>query len=366
MITRLVDNDFHLHYQLASMTRLWWSAALSLALLVGCSTDGNRAVLADEASAEQTLTAAKALIQSRFDDFAIAARALRDAAPAPDHDGWNASDDAVAVTAMRAAWLKARAAYTAVEVPASTLFPELHHGVDTDYDDLLAEGADASPFDDHGVIGLQAVERILWSDAISARVLDHESALPNSAAARFPHDAIEANGLKNELLARFEADAVALREDFRAADIDAGATYSITTLSLQEQLGQLEEAAKGEGKARYAGVSLANLRVDLAATESMYALFRPWILGKSGGQHTDGEIAKGFVRLHKAYDTASGDDLPLPPAGWRTADPSDDLLATPFGLLFAAARDEAEPSIDGTLCFEMVEGAGLLGVTAVY
>jgi iron uptake system component EfeO len=348
------------------MTRLWCTAALSLALLVGCSTDGNRAVLADEASEEQTLTAAKALIQSRFDDFAVAAKALRDAAPAPDHDGWNASDDAAALAAMRGAWLDARAAYTAVEVSASTLFPELHGRLDTDYDDLLADGVDASPFDDHGLVGLQAVERILWSNAISAHVVDHESALPNSAAARFPLDANEANGLKNKLLARLEADAAALREGFRAADLDADAAYSITTLSLQEQLGQLEEAGKGEGKARYAGVSLANLRVDLAATEAIYALFRPWILGKSGGPHTDEEVAKGIVRLHEAYDAAPGDDLPVPPVGWRTADPSDDLLATPFGRLFAAARDEAEPAIDGTLCFEMVEGAGLLGVTAAY
>jgi iron uptake system component EfeO len=348
------------------MTRLWWSAALSLGLLVGCNTDGNRAVLADAASEEQALSAAKALIQSRFDDFAAAAKALRAAAPAPDHDGWNAVDDAASLAAMRAAWLKARAAYTTVEIPASTLFPELHGGLDSDYDDLLAEGADPSPFDDHGVIGLQAVERILWSDAVPAHVDAHESALENNFIARFPRDAGEAKQIETKLFGRLADDAEALRDGFRAANLDAGAAYSMTTRSLQEQLGQLEEAGKGEAKSRYAGVSLANLRVDLAATRATYAVFRPWILLKSGGEHTDEEIAKGFERLASAYDTAPGDELPLPPAGWAAADPSDDLLATPFGRLFAAARDEAEPAVDGTLCFEMIEGAGLLGVTAAY
>jgi iron uptake system component EfeO len=348
------------------MTRLWWSAVLSLGLLVGCSTDGNRAVLADEASEEQTLSAAKALIQSRFDDFAIATRALHDAAPDPDHDGWNADDDAVAVTAMRAAWLKARAAYTAVEVPASTLFPEIHRRVDTDYDDLIAGGADPSPFDDHGVIGLQAVERILWSNAIPANVDEHEASLENNFIARFPGDADEAKQLEVDLLGRLAADAEALRDGWRASEIDVSTAYSTTTLSLQEQLGQLEEAGKGEGKARYSGGSLANLRADLAATRAMYAVFRPWILAKSGGAHTDEEVGKAFTRLTAAYDMAPGNDLPLPPPSWREADPSDAMLATAFGLLFVAARDEANPSVDGTLCFEMVEGAGLLGVTAAY
>lgn len=348
------------------MTRSWCAAALSLVVLVGCSTEGNRAVLADEAREEQALSAAKALIQSRFDDFAAAATVLRDAAPDPDHDGWNADDDAVAVTAMRAAWLKARAAYTTVEVPASTLFPELHGRLDSDYDDLIVGGADPFLFDDHGVVGLQAVERILWSDVVPAHVIAHESSLPNNFSAAFPHDANEAKQLKIKLLGRLVTDAEALRDGFRAADIDAASAYSITTVSLQEQLGQLEEAGKGEAKSRYAGVSLANLRVDLAATQAVYAVFRPWILGKSGGAHTDGEVAGGFARLKATYDSAPGDELPLPPLGWQAADPSAELLATPFGRLFAAARDEAEPSTDGTLCFEMLEGAGLLGVTAAY
>lgn len=348
------------------MTRLWWSAALSLGLLVGCNTDGNRAVLADAASEAQTLSAAKALIQSHFDDFALATRALRDAAPGPDQDGWNAKDDAAALTAMRAAWLKARAAYTAVEVPASTLFPDLHHSVDTDYDDLIAEGADTSSFDDHGVIGLQAVERILWSNAISANVAEHESRLQNNFVARFPENANEAKQLGVNLLGKLMADAEALRDGWRSSDIDVGTAYSTTTLSLQEQLGQLEEAGKGEGKARYSSFSLANLRGGLAATQAMYAVFRPWILAKSGGAHTDEEVGNAFSRLKAAYDKAPGNDLPRPPSNWLQADPSDAMLATAFGLLFAAARDEADFAVDGTLCFEMVEGAGLLGVTADY
>jgi iron uptake system component EfeO len=345
------------------MTRRWWPAAVGLVLLAGCNTDGNRAVLADEARDEQTVTAAKALIQSRFDAFAAATKALRAAAPPPDHDGWNAATDADAVAAMRAAWRKARAAYTAVEVPASTLFPAIHRRVDTDYDDLLADGGDRLPFDEHGVIGLQAVERILWSNVIPAHVDAHDAALDGYVAPAFPVDAIEAEALENKLLAQLEADAEALRDGWRATTIDAPTAYSTTTIALQEQLGQLEEAGKGEAKSRYAGVSLANLRADLAATEATYAVFRPWILAKSGGEHTDGEVAKGFVRLHAVYDATSGDELPLPPADWRATDPSSEMLATPFGQLFAAARDEADPSVDGTLCFELIEAAGLLGVT---
>jgi hypothetical protein len=348
------------------MTRRWWTAALGLGLLVGCNADGNREVLADHARDEQTVGAAKALFQSRFDAFAAAAEALRDAAPAPDADGWNARDDAAAVASMRSAWLKARAAYTSVEVLASTLYPELHGRLDTDYDDLIADSADSFSFDEHGVMGLQAVERILWSDAIPGHVIDHEAPLEHYTSADFPRNQHEAEELKDELLAHLEADAEALRDAFRAAPLDANMAYSTTTLSMQEQLGQLEEAGKGEGKSRYAGVSLENLRGDIAATEATYAVFRPWILAKSTGAHTDEEVAKGFARLHAAFAESAGDDLPLPPAGWPTSDPSGEMLATPFGLLFAASRDAADPSADGTLCFELIEAAGLLGVTADY
>jgi iron uptake system component EfeO len=339
---------------------------VGLLLLAACNTDGNQAVLADEARDEQAVAAAKALIQSRFDAFAAATTALRAAAPAPDHDGWNAAADAGAVAAMRAAWLQARAAYTSVEVPASTLFPSIHARVDTDYDDLLAAGRDSVPFDGHGVIGLQAVERILWSDVIPPSTVEHDQALEGYEAPAFPADQAGATALESELLAQLEADAEALRDGWRAMTIDASTAYSTTTIALQEQFGQLEEAGKGEGKSRYAGRSLANLRDDLAATEAMYAVFRPWILAKSGGAHTDGEVAGAFARLHVVYDTSTGDDLPLPPAGWREADPGSEMLATPFGQLFTAARDEADPSVDGTLCFEMIEAAGLLGVEAAY
>lgn len=339
---------------------------MSLGLLIGCNADGNREVLADHARDEQAVIAAKTLFQSRFDAFVAATEALRDAAPAPDQDGWNAKDDAVAVASMRAAWLKARAAYTSVEVLASTQYPDLHRRLDRDYDDLLADSADAFGFDEHGVIGLQAVERILWSDVIPAHVIAHEAPLDHYFAADFPRNKHEADELKNELLGRLAADAATLRDSFRAAPIDAHTAYSTTTIALQEQLGQLEEAGKGEGKARYSGVSLANLRGDVVATEATYAAFRPWILAKSSGPHSDEQVAKGFARLSTALAATPGDDLPLPPAGWPTSDPSGEMLATPFGRLFAATRDDADPSIDGTLCFEMVEAAGLLGVTADY
>ncbi len=346
------------------MTRRWWTAALGFGLLVGCNADGNREILADQARDEQVVTAANALFQSRFDAFAVATEALRNAAPAPDLDGWNAKDDAVAVASMRTAWLEARAAYTSVEVLASTLSPELHRRLDTDYDDLIAGSADTFAFDEHGVAGLQAVERILWSDVIPAHVIDHEAPLEHYFAADFPRTEHEAEELKNELLAHLSTDARTLRDGFRAAPIDASTAYSTTTRSLQEQLGQLEEAGKGEGKARYAGVSLANLRTDLAATEATYAVFRSWILAKSTGAHTDEEVAKAFTRLHAALARSPGDELPLPPAGWPASDPSGEMLATPFGILFAATRDEADASVDGSLCFEMVEAAGLVGVTA--
>lgn len=348
------------------MTRFWWTAALALGLLVGCDTDGNVAVLADHELDEHTVAAANALFQSQFDAFAEATEALRDAAPTPDADGWNAKDDAVAVASMRAAWLKARAAYTSVEVLASTLYPELHYRLDTDYDDLIVDNLDTFSFDEHGVMGLQAVERILWSDEIPAHVIDHESALEHYTAADFPRNEHEAEEMKEEMLAHLEADADALRDAFRAAPVDANVAYSLTTLSMQEQFGQMEEAGKGEGKSRYSGVSLTNLRTDLASTEATYVVFRPWILSKSTGAHTDEEVASGFVRLHAALDAIPGDDLPLPPDGWPTSDQSDEMLETPFGILYAATRDEAVPSIDGTLCFEMIEAAGLLGVDPEY
>jgi iron uptake system component EfeO len=329
--------------------------------LPACAGD-NDLILADAAHEAGAAAAARALLLGHARDLRAAAVTLQGAAPAPDADGWSAASDPAAVLAMQAAWKDARRAYQSIEGAMDLLFPDLDATIDVRYDDALQAGPDPDPFNGEGFVGLHAIERILWADAIDPSVVAFESTLEGYAPAASPANAEEAGDFQGELCARLIADAEALGARIEALDLESPAIYEAAVLLIEGQLDKLDEAAGGRDESRYAGYSLADMRANVASAAATHAVFRTWLLTRSGGAHVDGEIATGFTRIDQAYAALPGDALPAAPPGWSSAEPSGAALETPFGALFAVVREEADDTRDGSLAHSMDEAAGLLGI----
>jgi iron uptake system component EfeO len=340
--------------------------AAAIAALNAAACGGDNEVLTTDADREeQAVLEVKATIQTSLDELHNAAVALQAAAPAPDNDGWNAESDAAAVSAMREEWKRARRAYEHVEGAIAVLFPDLDVSTDARYDAFIEVSPDENLFDDTGVTGAHAIERVLWSDAMPASVLAFESALPGYKAAAFPMTEVEALDFKGKLCARFVADTKAIRDGFGPLALDARAAYRGVIGSMAEQVEKINKASTGEEESRYAQFTLADMRANVAAGKETYAAFQGWLLEKGGeaGAAADAKILAGFDRIDKAYAQIEGDALPPVPEGWSSEDPPADLLeSTPFGRLFAVLRTEADPEAQGSLVSAMLESADLLGV----
>src|SRR5262249_2672369 len=133
----------------------------SAALALGACQARSATDDAEPARVEQGM---KQLLLERTQDWLTASRALAAAAPLSAGPGWSSVDDAAALERMRAAWHRGRTAYELIEGAIAPLFPESDTATDARYDDYLAHlGADGDPdaFDDRGVIGMHAIERVL-------------------------------------------------------------------------------------------------------------------------------------------------------------------------------------------------------------
>jgi hypothetical protein len=230
-------------------------APLPLALLLALALPacGSNEELLDEADREaQAVLAVKSFIQLSLDDFAGAAAALQDAAPAPDADGWSATADADAVFAMKTEWKRARQAYERVEGAIAVVFPDLDVATDARYDAFIEAAPDDDLFDDEGVTGVHAIERILWSDSIPPEVIAFESALPNYTPPAFPSTQAEADAFKNDLCARLAADTRSMQEQFRGLALDAPSAYRGVIGSMREQVEKLAKAATARRSPRRA------------------------------------------------------------------------------------------------------------------
>jgi iron uptake system component EfeO len=330
-------------------------------LAAACGGD-NEVLTSDVEREEQAVLEVKGKIQVSLDELYDAAVDLQAAAPAPDADGWSAATDAAAVNEMRAQWKRARLAYEHVEGAIAVLFPDLDVSTDARYDAFIEVSPDQNLFDDTGVTGAHAIERVLWSDAMPGSVLAFESALPGYKAAAFPASEAEASDFKAKLCARFVADTKAIRDGFGPLALDASAAYRGVIGSMAEQVEKINKAATGEEESRYAQFTLADMRANVAAGKETYAAFQGWLKDK-GGAAVDVEILAGFDRIDEAYVQINGDALPPVPEGWSSEAPPADLLEnTPFGRLFGVLRTEADPEAQGSLVSAMLKSADLLGV----
>ena len=315
------------------------------------------AACSDKSDAEYKADVTSSMHASIAADLADLTQAAKDLqAAAPTH-AWTDSD----VTAMRAAWKRTRVAYEHVEGATAPIFPNLDGSMDARYDDFLVEGADDNLFDDQGVTGMHAMERILWAKDIRQEVIDFEKTLPGYKAAAYPTNDTEAMAFKTQLAQKLIDDATQLESEWKPAAIDIGAAYQGLVGLMNEQAEKVNLAATGEEESRYANITLFDLRTNLEGTRKIYALFQPWIQSKDTGDTHDAKIEAQLADLATLYAQNTGDNLPAVPADWSSDSPSAANLATPFGQLWNTVHEKVDPTLEGSVVFEMNMVAGMLG-----
>jgi iron uptake system component EfeO len=306
----------------------------------------------------------KHYVNAQLDKLSQAAAILQQAAPAPDDDGWNAEDDAAAVAKLRAAWGDTRDTYEHVEGAIAVLFRGLDTSTDARYDAFIEAAPDNDLFDDEGVVGMHAIERILWADAIPERVVKFESTLPGYKAAAFPTTHAQADAFKNELCARFARETRSMRDQFTTVALDSMSAFSGMIGSMREQSEKTTKAASGEDESRYAQHTLADMRANLAGARAVFTAFRPW-MDTSAGAGRSRAIDAQFDQVQHAYDALDGVALPEVPPKFNPDKPSEADLQTPYGKLWALLRAQTDVEDAGSLVSKMAAAGSDMGIAGL-
>lgn len=296
--------------------------------------------------------------------FRGAAEELQKAAPTPAGRGWDAAQDAHAIESMKAAWGRAREAYELIEGAVAPLFPESDTATDARYDDFLLQlGAqgDREPFDDQGVIGVHAIERILWADSIPPETVEFERGLPGYRPAAFPASEAEARDFKDKLAARLVKDIQELENQLGPLELDIAFAFRGLMDLTAEQLEKVDRAATGREESRYAQSTLHDLRANRDGCQDAYRIFRPWLVAR-GRADLDEQVMAGFERLRVSYDALPGRAIPRPPQGWSSLEPKPEHTDTPFGKLFTLVSQETDDQRPTSLSGSLMSVADALGL----
>jgi iron uptake system component EfeO len=288
---------------------------------------------------------------------------LANAAPSAAR-GWDATMDAAAIQSMETAWTTARSAYEQIEGATAPLFPDVDTEIDARYDDFLTTlgaAGDQDLFDDQGVTGMHAIERILYQPETPASVIAFESSLPGYKAAAWPATAGETSEFKNKLCARLVTDTQTFMDEWQPQAIDVGGSFQGLVSLMNEQREKVIKAASFEEESRYSQTTMGDIRNNLTGTKNVYALFQPWLATKSGGPALDDSVDGGFTTLATDYGTVTGDAIPEPPSTWSAESPSMADLDTPFGKLYTAVNQAVDPTISGSVVDSMNKVAVKLG-----
>ncbi len=306
----------------------------------------------------------KAYIAGELGTLHDASLDLQSAAPAADADGWNATDDGAAVAAMREQWRRARGGYERVEGAIAVIFPDLDASTDERYDGFIAEAADDNLFDDEGVTGVHAIERILWSDQIPASVITFEEGLgPKYVEDAFPATQTEAEDFKTKLSARLVADTQTMVDDFGPFALPVETAYRGVLGSMEEQFEKVSLAGTGEDESRYSQHTLADMRFNLEGGRAIFEIFEPVFADKGDdGEALYGDIKAAFDRVEEKLNGLSGDAIPAVPATWNPDAPSADDAATPYGDLYLFLDDETDDDDDASFVSLFLKGAELLEI----
>jgi iron uptake system component EfeO len=275
----------------------------AIVVLIGCGES-------DDTYRADVGTQMREALSVDIHDVVVQARALQDAAPTPQGRGWDAQQDAMAIQSMKLAWLRARDAYEHVEGAVAPLLPALDFPIDSRYEAFLARAGDAYAFDDQGVVGLDAVERIVWADVTPQPTIDYEKTIAGYFPAAFPSTEKEASDFKNVLCAKLVADAMALEAAWSKQTIDVGAAYGGLVSLVTEQRDEIALWKTSAQESRYSQSTMNDLRANIEGIESIYGIFRPWITSKNGGSDADAKIEAGIVAIESSYAGVSGNTLP--------------------------------------------------------
>ena len=317
----------------------------------------------DDATQAAIAPAVQRLLLARVEAWDDASRALEAAAPLPAGRGWSTADDLGSIAAMRSAWHLSRTAYEQIEGALAPLFPESDLATDARYDHFLGRlGAAGDPdaFDERGVIGMHAIERVLWADAIPSEVVSFERGLPGYRAARFPQSSAEARAFKQQLARRLVEDVESLQHQLSSVEFDAAFAFRGLIDLAREQAEKVDRAATGQEESRYAQTTLKDLRDNRQGCLDVYRLFEPALLLRREGPALNDSVLQAFERLGVAYGEVEGDALPRPPDGFSGLHPTQAQLETPFGRLFAVVQRESDARRIGSLHAELVRVATVL------
>lgn len=303
----------------------------------------------------------KRYVSAELEKLVTASEAIQAAAPAADDDGWNAKDDAAAVEKMREAWNDSRDAYERIEGSIAVLFGELDISTDERYDGFIEGEADDDLFDDKGVTGMHAIERILWVGEHPKGVVDFEKALDGYKEAAFPKNKDEASAFKTKLAKRLVDDVKQMRDEFEPVALDAPSAFRGMIGSMNEQLEKVTLAASAEDESRYAQRTLDDMRANLEGAEKVYAAFRGWVMDASSDD-VDEKVQAGFESIRKAYAANKGAAIPAPPSGFDPDEPSAEHLATPYGKLYKLLTGETDVKKQGSLIELMSSAADDMGI----
>lgn len=341
-------------------------------VLAACSSDSTAPTKSDAQYRAEITTSMQSSIQTEIDAIVVAATELQAAAPST---AWSVATDAKAISDMKAAYAKARLAYEHIEGAVAPLFGDLDTSMDQRYDAFLQDeipGTDGDPdlFDDKGVTGMHAIERVLWAQEIPTFVINYEKAISKDGKnlyveARFPNTVPEALEFKTKLCQKLVDDAKSLQSQWKSVKLDIDAAFFGLRDLMAEQAEKVDKAATGAEESRYSQRTMADLRGNLEGTVKIYELFKPYLLSKAAGGTQDKEIQEGFAKLKATYASIPSDAIPQPPATWqaekRTQQSAADL-ATPFGKLFVAVSEAVDESKEGALAHVMAEAAESLGL----
>lgn len=335
-------------------TYLWMLPAAAATALAGCGDD-NTNTKTDAEFRSEVVSSMQASISVDLGNLVDAAKALQ--AAAPDH-AWDPIADAAAITAMKAAWKTTRIAYEHVEGATAPVFSDLDFSMDARWDDFMtaleATGGDQDLFDDQGVTGMHAIERILYSDQIRAIVITNEmTRSPNYVEATFPSTDDDAAAFKNLLVQKLVTDSQSLKDQWTPAQIDLDFAFDGLVGLMNEQGEKVNLAATGEEESRYSDLTLFDLRNNLDGTTKIYKLFSPWIVSKTGGDDADATVEARLTALGAVYAATPGDAIPDVPDDWSSDATTAANFATPFGVLWKAVRDNVDPAVQTSVVFEM-------------
>jgi iron uptake system component EfeO len=242
------------------------------------------AACTDKTDADYRADVDAAISESISDEIVKLIHAARELQAAAPNRTWSSPRHDEQIEAMRSAWKRTRVAYEHIEGAIEPTLQSVELRLDARYEQNLtapyATGDDFL-FDGRGVIGMHAIERILFSPMIRREVTEFERLLPGYRPASFPLTDDDAIAFKTGLVQQLIDDIDDLAKQWRAADIDGAATYRGLVALMIEQKVKVNLAATGADESRYSNVTLSDLRNNLEGTEKLYDLFREWIRSKA-------------------------------------------------------------------------------------